>query len=103
VCSSDLDIASLKEAIDCEQAGSDFISTTLYGYTPKTKRNQLKPNLILVERLINSVSLPIIAEGRISTTTELRKIKAMGAHGAVVGSAITRPRLITQKLVHSFK
>jgi N-acylglucosamine-6-phosphate 2-epimerase len=97
------DISNTDEAISCEIAGADFVSTTLNGYTPKTFRKGLKkPNFNLVKKIIDAVNIPVFAEGRVTTNTEVKKFKNLGVHGIVVGTAVTRPRIITQGLVKSF-
>jgi phosphoribosylformimino-5-aminoimidazole carboxamide ribotide isomerase len=41
-----------------------------------------------VRSLVNSVNIPVIASGGVTTTDDLIKIKNTGAAGVVVGSAI---------------
>lgn len=52
--------------------------------------------------LLNLVpSEKIIVEGKIDTPDILQGIKELGIHHYVVGSAITRPQLITKKFVNA--
>jgi N-acylglucosamine-6-phosphate 2-epimerase len=100
------DIATFEEAVDCARAGADCVSTTLSGYTPETSVKATEcPDFELIESLIRyyGSDYPVIAEGRINTP-ELagRAIKA-GAWAVVVGSAITRPHLITKWFVDAIK
>ncbi|MFR7765614.1 MAG: hypothetical protein ACLU05_09430 [Anaerococcus obesiensis] len=44
-----------------------------------------------------------MAEGKINTPEDLKKVFACGVFSAVVGSAITRPQLITQKFADILK
>jgi len=88
------DISTYEEGIEAAKFGADYVSTTLSGYTAYTKGTQL-PNLELVYRLAEVLDVPTVAEGGIGTPAEMRKALDSGAHFAVVGSAITRPQLIT--------
>lgn len=90
------DISNYEEAIKAYEYGVDCISTTLSGYTPYTKKLE-GPDFDLIEKLVKELDIPIIAEGRINTPEELKKALNIGAYSAVVGSAITRPQLITEK------
>lgn len=90
------DISNYEEAIKAYEYGVDCISTTLSGYTPYTKKLE-GPDFDLIEKLVKELDIPIIAEGRINTPEELAKSLSIGAYSAVVGSAITRPQLITEK------
>lgn len=90
------DISNYEEAIKAYEYGVDCISTTLSGYTPYTKKLE-GPDFELIEKLVKELDIPIIAEGRINTPEELKKALSIGAYSAVVGSAITRPQLITEK------
>jgi len=90
------DCSTYEEAVTAVQLGFDIIGTTLSGYTEVTKGKSL-PDFGLVEKLVNTLSIPIVAEGGISTPEELRKLFDLGIYAAVVGSAITRPMEITKK------
>jgi len=41
----------------------------------------------------------VIAEGRISDANQLRTVLKQNPYAVVIGSAITRPQLITEKFV----
>jgi N-acetylmannosamine-6-phosphate 2-epimerase/N-acetylmannosamine kinase len=91
------DIAEIAEAIAAVQAGADFVLSTLRGYTEETKYVQdFDPNFI--RDLVSASSVPVIAEGRISTSEQARQAVAAGALAVVVGTAITRPTHITHNL-----
>ena len=90
------DCSTYEEAVTAVELGFDIIGTTLSGYTEETKGNSL-PDFGLVEKLVNTLSVPIIAEGGISTPEELKRLFDLGIYAAVVGSAITRPMDITKK------
>lgn len=93
------DIATCNEAKACEAAGADAISTTLNGYTPNTLSSVAGPNLYVLEEILNSVKVPVFAEGRYNTPADAQMAMEMGAFGVISGSALTRPRVITKWFV----
>ncbi len=96
------DISTLEEGIAAARAGADILSTTLSGYTPYSP--QIKgPDLELVAALSRAVSIPVIAEGRISTPAEARRALDVGAYAVVVGTAITAPDAITARFVRALR
>jgi len=94
------DISTLEEGLAAEKAGADMISTTLSGYTPYSPR-QKQPDLALVRELAGRVRVPLAAEGRIFRLEEAEEAIRAGADYVVVGSAITRPHLITERYAES--
>lgn len=94
------DISTYEEAIAAEEAGADLIATTLVGYTPNSQPNR-GFDFDLLERICQSVKVPVIAEGHLTTPEEVQKAMRLGAHCAVVGSMISRPHLITKRFVES--
>lgn len=96
------DCSDFEEARVCAEAGIDLIGTTLSGYTDYTAKRHGVP-YELIERLVNELSVPIIAEGHIDRPESLRKVLELGAHAAVVGSAITRPFEIVKSYVAAIK
>lgn len=95
------DIATLYDAQMCEQAGADFISSTLNGYTPETKHClNGSPNYLLIEQMLKYLKKPVIAEGRISNPQQALDFINNGCQAVVVGSAITRPQTIVQDFVN---
>lgn len=92
------DISTVEEGLQAFEFGADCISTTLSGYTPYTP-SQDGPDTELVERLCGLTSKPVFAEGRIHHPAEAGTMLDIGAHAVVVGSAITRPQLITERFV----
>ena len=93
------DIASFSEAKACEEAGADCISTTLNGYTPDTMQYHDGPNYDVLKECVNALSIPVFAEGRYNTPREAGKAMELGAYAVISGTAITRPRVITQWFV----
>lgn len=94
------DVSTLEEGINAFNLGFDIVATTLAGYTPYSRKIK-EPDFKLLKDLIKYLSIPVILEGRISTQKQaLWAIKA-GAYAVVIGSAITRPHLITENYVKS--
>jgi N-acylglucosamine-6-phosphate 2-epimerase len=89
------DISTLNEAEAAIADGADFIGTTLSGYTSYSP-SLAGPDFELLRRLGQS-GLPFVAEGRIGTPQEARQALELGASFVVVGSAITRPEVITRR------
>lgn len=94
------DVSTLDEAIAAEQAGVDIVAPTLGGYTPYSEGTV---PLELLEQMVEVVSVPVIAEGNFDTPEKAKKALELGAHAVVVGSAITRPQLITEKFVNAIQ
>lgn len=97
------DIATLKEAEACQQAGADCVSTTLSGYTPETRTDSPVADFALIAQASRRLTVPVFAEGRINTPEEAAQAIALGAYAVITGTAITRPRVITQWFVHAIK
>jgi len=98
------DIATLKEGIACFEAGADCVSSTLSGYTPETSGSpKFTPDYELVEKLVKEISIPVIAEGKINSPGYAAEMMKRGAWAVVVGTAITRPRVVTGWYVEAIK
>ncbi|MDR0323732.1 MAG: N-acetylmannosamine-6-phosphate 2-epimerase [Treponema sp.] len=99
------DCATYQEGMDAAVMGFDLIGTTLYGYTEETSqaRNDITPNYQMISELVKNSGKPVIAEGNIWTPEQLRLAVRCGIYAAVVGSAITRPMLITRRFVNAMK
>ncbi len=95
------DISTLDEGVFAEQAGADLISTTLSGYTQNSPNEGDGPDFELLENLVKTVKVPVVLEGRIWTTEQVQEAFRLGAHCVVIGSAITRPQLITKRFVQN--
>lgn len=94
------DCASYEDGMRAERLGFDLVGTTLCGYTADTRGTQI-PSFPMLERLAKDLKIPLIAEGGIWETMQLQKAFACGAHAAVIGTAITRPREITRRFVNA--
>lgn len=84
------------EAFAAVDAGADLVATTLSvfhcaDYTPD----------IEMVRVLARLPVPVIAEGNYWTPEQMRAAFDAGAWAVVIGSAITRPWLITQRFVEA--
>ena len=93
------DIATFDEGINCANLGADIISTTLSGYTEESDKGLKFPDFELLKLLVKSIDKPVFLEGRIWTPEDVKKGFDLGAHSVVIGSAITRPHLITKRFI----
>jgi N-acylglucosamine-6-phosphate 2-epimerase len=82
------DVATEAQGLAAAELGVDLIATTLSGYTEDSVRHP-GPDLTLVERLATATRLPVIAEGRLRSATDVRQAFRAGAYAVVVGGAIT--------------
>ncbi len=96
------DIATVEEAVQAAQAGADAVLSTMRGYTPETEHvRAFEPSFIA--QLVPAVDVPVLAEGHIQRPEEVRAALDAGAYAIVVGSAITRPELITRTFVSALE
>lgn len=93
------DISCVEDARLAQDAGADLIATTLSGYTAHGRPMIPSPDFELLRELGQAIRLPVIAEGRFERPEEVAQALADGAYAVVVGSAITRPQLITRRFV----
>lgn len=98
------DISTFEEGLACINSGADCVSTTLSGYTKETFSENKGPDIKLLKKLIKKVpNYPIIAEGRYNTPSLAAKAIKIGAWSVVVGTAITRPIVITNWFCEAIK
>lgn len=93
------DISTFEEGINCMNLGADIISTTLAGYTEESGEAGETPDFELLEKLVKAADIPVILEGRIWEQKDVKHAFELGAYAVVIGSAITRPHLITKRFV----
>ncbi|CCY63989.1 putative N-acetylmannosamine-6-phosphate 2-epimerase [Clostridium sp. CAG:967] len=97
------DISTVEEGINAAKLGANMLSTTLSGYTQFSQNRGEGPDFELLEQLVKETNLPVVLEGRIWEPEEVDKAFELGAHCVVIGSAITRPQLITKRFVQRSK
>lgn len=97
------DIATYAEAKTCEEADADCVSTTLNGYTPDTLQFHDGPNYDVLKDCVDGLTIPVFAEGRYNTPAEAGKAMELNAYAVISGTAITRPRVITQWFVNEIR
>ncbi len=94
------DISTLEEGIAAKEAGADILSTTLAGYTLESASSPVdEPDFELLKQLVEHTNMPVVLEGRIWEPEQVDRAFELGAHCVVIGSAITRPQLITKRFV----
>ena len=96
------DIATLDEALAAAAAGADCVGTTLNGYTSRTLHND-GFSWTLLAQMARKLTVPIMAEGHISTPEDARRAVDSGAWCVIVGSAITRPGVLATSFARALK
>ncbi len=97
------DCSTIEEALHADELGFDFIGTTMVGYTKQSKDLKIDENdFEILRTILSKVKHPVIAEGNY-TPAKLKRVLELGAFCAVVGSAITRPQLITKSFANAIK
>jgi N-acylglucosamine-6-phosphate 2-epimerase len=87
------DVAHPHEGEAAAGLGFDLVSTTLAGYT-ETSRPTAGPDLDLISTLVQRLTVPVVAEGRITTPAHAVAALQRGAWAVCVGKAITDPCFI---------
>lgn len=97
------DVSTLEEAINAERLGFDYVSTTLRGYTEYTK-DAVLPDIDFVAQCVQTLTkAKVIAEGGFFEAAHMSKVSEVNPYAVVVGSAITRPKVITERLGSALK
>lgn len=96
------DISNFEEARLAVKLGVDAVGTTLSGYTEYTK-DRPRPDLELLEEIASKLDSFIVAEGNYNRPELVKKARDLGADSVVVGSAITRPQIITNQFSEAMK
>lgn len=92
------DVATIEDVKKAVELGFDYVSTTLRGYTEETKGIALPDISFMKEAklLVEGTKTLMVAEGGIQEE-HMRKIGGLNPYAVVVGSAITRPKMITER------
>jgi N-acylglucosamine-6-phosphate 2-epimerase len=96
------DISSVEEGLRAASLGADALASTLSGYVEGSPKIS-EADLDLVKSLAASVDIPVVAEGRYQSPREAAGAIEVGAYAVVVGSAITRPHLITENFAAALR
>lgn len=97
------DVSTIEEAINADKLGFDYISTTMRGYTPYTKQYEIPDVDFVRECKEKCKSAKVIAEGGVFEVSHMEEISKVNPYAVVVGSAITRPKVITERLLGALK
>jgi len=98
------DCSTIEEAVHADELGFDFIGTTMVGYTKHSRGDQIEADdFRIVRTILAQVKHRVIAEGNIDTPAKAKRVIELGAFCVVVGSAITRPQLITKAFADVLK
>jgi len=95
------DISTFEEAKNAYKLGFDIISTTLSGYTKETEKLPNIPDFELLKKIKQELNIFTILEGKVWEISDVKKAFELGADAVVVGSAITRPQLITKRFMEA--
>jgi N-acylglucosamine-6-phosphate 2-epimerase len=89
------DVDSLEAGCRAAAAGAAAVATTLAGYTRNGTPDG--PDVELVAALVAELDVPVIAEGRYETPSQVADAFAAGATAVVVGTAITDALTLTRR------
>ena len=98
------DCSTIEEALHADELGFDFIGTTMVGYTKQSEGDKIEENdFEILRKIVAGTKHRVIAEGNINTPEKVKRVMQLGVFSIVVGSAITRPQLITKAFVDALK
>lgn len=97
------DTSTVEEGIHAAEIGVDFVGTTMAGYTPYSEKVD-GPDYAFIQALVTAAGGDrVIAEGKIHTPEQLKKVVDLGVFACVVGGAITRPLEITRRFMKVYE
>ena len=92
------DIDSIESATAATVAGVDLVSTTLAGYTDE-RNSTVGPDLELLRQVVQTVKVPVFAEGRFAEPWEVEAALRIGASGVIIGGALNDPIKTTRRFM----
>lgn len=92
------DISTFEEGVNAWKLGVDIVGTTMSGYTSYSPKLD-GPDFELVKKLVATVDIPVIGEGRVHYPEQAAEMLDAGAFAVVVGGAITRPLEIATRFM----
>ena len=96
------DCSTFEEAERACEAGADIVSTTMSGYTSYSGKKD-GPDYEMLKKCSGLLPCFVICEGRIWSREDALLCFHSGADAIVVGTAITNPKLITERFVSYLK
>ncbi len=89
------DIDSLALARECEAMGAQAVI-----YTDITRDGKMQgTNLEAMREMVETVSIPVIASGGVTTDDDVANLAAAGCHGAIIGRALYEGRITVQSAI----
>ena len=89
------DVSTIEEGLMACICGVNYVSSTLVGYTSSTSHVKL-PDLNIIKQFNERLPIPFFAEGGYSSEEDIKMALEYNAYGIVIGTAITRPHIITK-------
>lgn len=97
------DCSNENDVINADKLGFDIIGTTMRGYTADTKgRSNIENNYEFLRIAKSLTTKYLIGEGGLNTPLDAKSALDI-CDGVVVGSAITRPKFITEQFTKLLK
>ena len=72
------------------------------GYTEESKPIS-RVDIELIKNIKKISTVPILAEGKVNDANDAIEALTAGAYAIVIGTSITRPEIITSRIVESIK
>ena len=98
------DVRNIEDALESIKLGADIVAPTFYRFDKNAKSTDL-PDWEMFAHMCQVVKdrAIVMMEGKVWSPDDAIKAFHYGAYSVVVGSAITRPHLITQRFVDHVK
>lgn len=95
-----VDCATYEECVFSAESGYvDIVGTTLSGINHPEMEG---PDVDLVKKLKETISVPVNAEGRIWELADITAVAEAGCDMMTIGTAITRPHLVTERFINHY-